>query len=505
MSSGLISPKITETIALPPTENIQHALGANHDIRSGLDELIDNAIDAGAENIRILFHVFGHNLAQIVIHDDGRGMSAEKMRHVLRLGGHEAESESTIGIYGMGLKEGSYANADTVTVVSRVRGAFPAGLQLKKTSFAAGILDEASLTKIWNLRDQLIELKRGTTIVWNDLADVYAGPDESEGVRFLQNVLERVRQHVGIRYHRFLSQGELSIKLFTAYDESAPVPTPAIRPIDPCGYRKSGATGYPKKLTVDGEPTNPGFTAHIWTNRSKTSEFELEGRDDLGHQGFYIYIADRLITQGGWRGLQDPKKNLKLLRIVIDDPRVIEEYITISPQKGSVRPTESFYRFIKTLRVVGDSAWGFDDVCADAAEVLRLSNVKSGKAAPIAEGGVGLTPAVRDLIEEIAPLKGGDPVNVEWKNLASGEFVVVDSTKNTVYMNQEYRAAIVGGRGSKYDAPLVRTLVYLLFNYAATSKRTAKNKANIELWSQILGAAAEQEKLASERRREIYY
>ena len=501
MSSDLISLEITETIALPPTENIQHALGANHDIRSGLDELIDNAIDAGADNIRIVFHVVGHHLAQIATHDDGRGMSAEKMRHVLRLGGHEVESESTIGIYGMGLKEGSYANADTVTVVSRVRGAFPAGLQLKKTSFAAGVLDEASLTKIWNLRDQLVELKRGTTILWNDLVEVYDGPDESEGIRFLQNTLELVRQHVGIRYHRFLAQDGLSIKLFTAYDGSAPVPTPAIRPIDPCGYRKSGAPEYPLKLTVDGDPTNPGLTAHIWTNRSKTSEFELEGRDDLGHQGFYIYIADRLITQGGWSGFQDARKNLKLLRIVIDDPRVIEQYITISPQKGSVRPAEGFHRFIKSLRVIGDPTRDFDDVCTDAAEVLRLSNVKSGNAAPIAEGGAGLAPAVRDMIEEIAPLKGGDPVNVEWKNLPSGEFAAVDSTKNTVYMNQKYRAAIVGVRGSKHDAPLVRTLVYLLFNYAATSKRTAKNKANIELWSQILGAAAEQEKLAAERRR----
>ncbi|MCG7233569.1 ATP-binding protein [Corynebacterium sp. ACRQM] len=159
MAQSKSSFEIEKTIHLAPIESIQHALGANHDICSGIDELVDNSIDAKAENICIVFHVDGNKLTQIAVHDDGRGMDAATMERVLRLGGHESQSHSNIGIYGMGLKEGSYANADTVTVLSRVKGQFPAGIQLHKESFTADVLKQQATTAAWNLRDRLVDLK----------------------------------------------------------------------------------------------------------------------------------------------------------------------------------------------------------------------------------------------------------------------------------------------------------------------------------------------------------
>ena len=389
MAAREINAEIEKTIQLPPSEMIQHALGANHDIRSGLDELIDNAIDAQAENIRIVFHVDGFRVVQVAVHDDGVGMDAAKMERVLRLGGHEASSANNIGIYGMGLKEGSYANADTVTVVSRVKGQFTSGIQLEKESFAAGLLNQKSLTSIWNLRNGLLGLKHGTSIIWTNLVEIYQGDDETEGFAFLSTTIEKIRKHLGIRYHRFLDSERVNIKIFTIYDDFNPVLNPAIEPINPCGYRKSGDKEYPKHLTVDGKSSGLGVTAHIWTNKSKTDQFLLEGKDELGHQGFYVYVADRLITQGGWSGFQEPRKDLKLLRVVIDDHRVVKKYITVSPQKGSVRLTEDFHRFVDSLRTTDASKSTFEDVCDDALETLRFSNRRSGKATPIAEGGRG--------------------------------------------------------------------------------------------------------------------
>ena len=493
MAGRGVNTDIEATIQLDPSEQIQHALGANHDIRTGLDELVDNSIDAEAKNIRIVFHVDGFRLVQIAVHDDGVGMDFAKMKRVLRLGGHETKAQKNIGIYGLGLKEGSYANADLVTVASRVKGQFASGIQLKKQTFAAGVLRQQSLTKIWNLRDRLVGLKHGTTIVWNDLSTVYQGPDEAEGLAFLSSTIEKIRQHLGIRYHRYLKSNRVTIKMFTIYDGDEPVPNPEIKAVDPCGYRKSGNQAYPRTLTVGGQKGAPGVTAHIWTNKSKTDQFLLEGRDELGHQGFYVYMANRLITQGGWSGFREARKELKLLRLVIDDPRVVERYIVVSPQKGAVRLEEGFHRFVESLRADDGSGDTFEDVCTDAAEVLRLSNRHSGKATPIAEGGRGLAPAVKAAIEDYAPLKSGAPVNVQWADLEVGEFVSVDSTESTVYLNSFYREMLNAGNSTFTDAPLVKTLVYLLFNEAASSKRTAKSRANIELWSKILATAAEEQ------------
>ncbi|MDO5032431.1 ATP-binding protein [Corynebacterium sp.] len=489
----LDSSEISKTIELPPSESIHQALGANHDLCSGIDELVDNSIDANAQNVCIVFRVAGFRLEQIDIHDDGLGMDAAKMERVLRLGGHEAHSDNNIGIYGMGLKEGSFANADAFTVASRVKGHFATGIRLQKDSFVAGVLNERALTPIWNLRSGLVSPKHGTTVVWNALSGIYEGNDEAEANAYLSTTIEKLRKHLGIRYHRFLEQERVSLRIFVVYDGDGPHETPSVSPINPCGYRKSGHKNYPRRLSIGGSPNAHGLTVHIWTNRSKLDEFQLESKDDLGHQGFYVYIADRLITQGGWFGFQEPRKDYKLLRVVIDEPEVIRQYITISPQKGSVRLAEDFHRFMESLRVVGGDDASFEQVCSDAVEVLRNSNRRSGNPDPLAEGGQGLAPSIKRAIEDEAVIKTSDPVSVVWTSIPSGEFVEVDANQSVIWLNKDYRKLLNPGRGTFNDAPLVKTLVYLLFGDIATSKKTAKAKANASLWSKLLTVAAEEQ------------
>lgn len=493
MSQVEITTEITSTIELVPTEAIQHALGANHDARSGIAEIIDNSIDAGARNIAIVFQVDGFRLVQVAIHDDGIGMSEFKMEDVLRLGGHEANSRRNIGRYGMGMKEGSFANAETLTVVSKQLGAATTGFQLNKSNFLAGRLNERSLTQVWNLRNDIISLKNGTSIIWNHLNSTYEGNDEKEGLNFLSSTIESIRLRLGIRYHRFLENKSLSIKMFTRWDEDSPVANPDIQAINPFGFSRSGHKAYPKELTVRGDVNAPGVKAYIWPNRSDRAGFLLESKDELGHQGFYIYDADRLITQGGWSGFRKEKKEQKLLRIVIDNPRVINEYLTISPQKGSVRLSEDFHRFMGSLRDPENKDLGFDSVCQDAAEVLKKSNRKSGVADPLAEAGTGIAPRIRAAIEDNASLKKTEPVSVIWGSVHSGDFVKVNSKNNQIVINSEYRKLLNPGRGSLNDAPLVKTLLFLLFNEPATKKETGKMRANVELWTSILNAAVEEQ------------
>lgn len=493
MSSREISNDIEHVVALPPTEGIHHALGANHDLVTGLDELIDNAIDAHAQNVVLHFHVDGFRLVQIGIHDDGTGMSVQQMQEILRLGGHQAQNKKNIGRYGMGMKEGSFSNAEIVTVVSRQRGQHSVGYELRKGSFDAGVLGERSIMDVWNLRADMLTLKHGTSIVWNSLTDVYRDEDESQGLGFISSTLEKIRRHIGIRYHRFLERGDLNVSMFTRWDDADWAPNPAVKPINPVGYSRSARKDYPRTLTVGGKPGAPGVTAHIWTNRSTKDEFILEGKDAMGHQGFYFYDADRLLTSGGWSGFRRNSKDTKLLRIIIDDPQVINEYVMVSPQKRSVRLSEGFHRFIDSLRDVEDSEYTFDVVCADARDVLRESNQKSGNADQISEAGVGIAPEVKRAVEERARLRLTDPIDIKYKPLPSDDFVEIDQPNHCIYINSKYRKLLNPGRGSLNDAPIVKTLLYLLFNDAAVQKRTKKSNANVEVWNALLTAAAQAE------------
>lgn len=480
-------------VTLPPTEAIHNAVGSNHDIKTGIDELIDNAIDAGAHKIVLLLHIDGHRLVQIGIHDDGIGMNTAFMKDVLRLGGHQARNDKNIGRYGIGLKEGSFSNANKVTIVSRRRGEHAAGFELQRSTFDAGILDERSAINVWNLRADFVELKHGTSIVWNDLRNVYNGNDAEHGVQFIGDIVEKIRKHVGIRYHRFLADGRVAVAIFTRWDDMDWQPTPEVKAIDPFGYRKTSKSAFPKVLSVSGEKDAPRIEAHVWNNHSKMDEFNLEAKDQLGHQGFYFYDADRLLTHGGWSGFMTLRKELKLLRIVVDDSRIIDKYVTVSPQKGSVHLSEGFHRFVDSLRVVGRPDEGFREVCEQAKMLLRASNAKSSKADPLSQAGNGIASSVKRVVDDEANLRLADPVHVKYKALKDDQFVEIDNTNECIYINKKYRKLINHGHNEWTDAPLVKTLLYLLFNNAASQKRTGKMNANIETWSSILEAAVKEQ------------
>ena len=498
--------EVANTIELPPSAAVNIALGSNHDIVTGLDELIDNSLDAEARSVVIVFHVEHFRLQRISIHDDGIGMSRDTLTRVLRLGGHEAYSHTrNIGRYGIGMKEGSFANARRTTVVSRVRGQEQNGVRLRRDSFTADVLTERTVSQLWNLRAELQTLHHGTSIIWDDLVENYQGKDQQEGRKLFSNLLEKLRKHIGIRYHRRLQSGEVTIQFRSQWDDLSPAPTPAPRPIDPFDYMHSGRKGYPRTLTLDGVPDAPAITAHIWTNRSAKVEYKLTSNDPMGHQGFYVYDADRMITCGDWCGYQTPKKELKLLRIEISDPRVLNDYLTISPQKGSVRLEESFRQFISRLRDPEDPSVDFDQVLSDATETLKDANRRSSKADLLAVPGLGLAGAIKDVIWENDRLKDNDPLKIVWGQVESGDFLEVhrqtgSSNKNPkLVLNQDYRPLFASSKDDIDDAPLVKALVYLLFGDIATKKSGAKAQANENLWIDILNAAAEE----TQQRQEI--
>nr|WP_255568536.1 ATP-binding protein [Corynebacterium mendelii] len=482
-------------------------MGANHDLFTGIDELIDNSIDAHATKIAVVFYLSDMRMVQIAIHDDGDGMSKETLEKVLRLGSHEARSSTNIGRYGMGMKEGSYANAGLTTIVSRVRGHYGHGYRLNKQTLEAEILSEKSVNRVWNLRDSVIGPNRGTTIVWNQLVRTYQGNKIDEARAFVSSTLERLRKHIGIRYHRFLESDRLDVSFHNVVDEFVPGLAAGPKAISPFAYRRSGDPDYPRTLTLDGKKDGPAVTAHIWPNRSRTDNFNLEAKDELGHQGFYIYDANRLITHGGWHGYRQAAKDTKLLRLEISSPELLDStYMTISPQKGSVRLTPEFHDLVDRLKDPSDPSVTFATVVADAREALRASNSRSADADPIPDVTKDFPTAPKEVIWETEKFIPGGQVKIEWGTVEDGGFVAVDPEAHTITVNDSWREALAhttatGSAASNPgdEAPLLKTLLYLAFGQIAVSTRmSAKAKANLELQMSILNAAADVDPLLND-------
>ena len=494
-------------VALPPTENLFRSLTVNHSLKTGLDELIDNAIDARAKNIALVFHFEGHHITSIRVHDDGSGMKKADLYQALRLGAHISNSDNTIGIYGVGMKEGSLSNAREFDVCTRSAGQRVSGLRLYENASEALILDEKELTSVWNERSQIgpMDLGQGTSIVWSKLRKNYTGESSNEGAKFIQTVMDEVRRHISVRYHRYLRgyevnemtenprcpgnikrarladqsnpRASVSIRIYACWDDDPPCKTAQPIAIDPFNYKKSGLKGYPRRLTVNGNVNATGITVHIWPNYSKSESFTLESKDPMGHQGFYVYSGDRLITHGGWFSFANLSGVKKLLRIEIDDPELAKRYMSISPQKASVQLTPEFTTFMASLRDPENIEVDWNYVLKDAERAVKMSNIKAQDCTPLPEPGRGLSPVLREAIWEGDRIKGGDAVDIYWGKITGEDFIALDSN-NGVVLNAEYRQMFVGGRGSKYDAPVLRTLVWLVFGDIASAGRLSQKKSS---------------------------
>ena len=78
-----------------------------------------------------------------------------------------------------------------------------------------------------------------------------------------------------------------------------------------------------------------------------------------------------------------------------------------------------------------------------------------------------------------------------WFKVKGDNFVAIDPRKRTIYINERYRSFLNEGKSSLNDAPLVKTLLYLLFNDQVSAGRsTRESQATVEMLTEVINAAA---------------
>jgi hypothetical protein len=92
---------------------------------SALAELVDNSIQAGAENIHVAFekNKSGAKVTSLAVIDDGHGMIPDMIRFAVMWGGtHRENDREGIGRYGYGLPSASVSQGTRFTVYSAPKG-----------------------------------------------------------------------------------------------------------------------------------------------------------------------------------------------------------------------------------------------------------------------------------------------------------------------------------------------------------------------------------------------
>lgn len=487
---------LTGSVKLPPAPRSLEALGRNHELEEALAELVDNSIDAGARQILVRFVRRGASLQRLVVVDDGSGMDEITIDIAMTLGGEREYEGHEIGRFGAGLKAASFSQADTLTVFTRSAAAPAAGRRWKLSEatadFSCQIIDAAFSARQLDSEWELPPSSTGTLVCWDDVRGFPQAVSEEETDKFLQSAFSKIRTHLGLIYHRLIESGRVRIYIDMEDVDEGLGQRIEVSPIDPFAYPRSGSPAWPKLLEVPELDLPLTLDCHVWPGRSSLEPFRLDG-DLLARQGLYVYLNDRIVQRGGWNGLVHPDRQLNVARIRVDINGDIAGFLAVKPEKNGIEPGPRFGRLIGDAKASDDAT--FDTFLAAARDATITSNRRQSVRASRLPAGQGFDPMVRRVIEREIPLKDEEPVSIRWCPMDGDEFLVVDREDSVLWLNKRYRAALLGKRaGSLNDLPMVKTLLYLLYEEIFTGQNVGpRDRDNLELWAELLKTAAKAE------------
>ncbi len=488
-------------VELPPDPRVLDGLGRNHSLETALADLVDNSIDAGATDVLIRLVRHCGQLRALCVADNGRGMSPEAIDAAMTVGGQRKYQPEDLGHFGLGLKAASFSQAHTLTVMSKAANRSAVGRQWKvsrdQLSFLADVvpteISEEELTRPWHIPWAGV----GTVVRWDDLIGFPITDDALRVEQFVTHTAESISHHLGLVFHRILEGGRVRIAFDTEDVENGAVGLrfPVV-PLDPMGYQRSGRAGYPKDLVSKGEP-KIRFRCHIWPGRSNLPEFKLPGGPER-RQGLYIYRRGRLLHAGGeWGGLTAPGKRLQLARVEVDIDDDLSRLFRMNAEKSRVMMGAEFTHTAESA--VAEDGTTFATYLENAEEAFRESRRRRRQRRRMLPPGSGFTPLLRKAIADEVPfLDDNHSISIRWKRFESynDDFFELDREGRTLWLNDRYRPALLGERrGGLNDVPVLKALLYLLMEDAFQGNWLGpKDKDNLELWQEILTAAAKSAK-----------
>lgn len=336
--------------AIPEAASMIETLRAiGYNLEAAVADIIDNSITAGATHITIQRYWRGGQ-SVISIMDNGCGMNNEELIHAMRPGAQnplEERDEKDLGRFGLGLKTASFSQCRKLSVLSK---------KDSQLSYWTWDLDYVALCKKWNLirwipeefANALDEVASGTIVIWTDIDRLLPlNTLKSNDVmkeRF-SRVLERVRSHISMTFHRFIESKEIT--LIWGSQE--------IKGWNPFYAEEPKTQPFPEDH-LPGGVTMKGFVLpHKANFSSETSYSSAEGpKGWSGQQGFYVYRGKRLLLAGDWLGLFRKEEHNKLARIMIDLPNSQDAEWQIDIKKSKAYPPancrEQIEQYAKQVR-----------------------------------------------------------------------------------------------------------------------------------------------------------
>jgi hypothetical protein len=306
-----------------------------YSIETAVADIIDNSISATARNVWVNFSWEGSE-TWLSIKDDGHGMNNSEVIQAMRPGSKnplEQRGIKDLGRFGLGLKTSSFSQCRMLSVISKEKNQEPA--------FWTWDLDFVNKSGKWDLiayipnedvfGAEIRALKSGTIVVWNNIDRLVKNfhPDDNKALDKFLFIMEQVKKHLAMVFHRFIETGKLKI-----YFQDREV-----KGWNPFLPGEAATQGFPEEPLQSGRVSVKGY---VLPHKSKISEEvfkDAEGSKGWsGQQGFYIYRNERLLLAGDWLGMFRKEEHYKLARIQINLPNSLDAEWQIDIKKSIARP-----------------------------------------------------------------------------------------------------------------------------------------------------------------------
>lgn len=343
----------------PDPQLMESMRAVGYTLETAIADIIDNSITAGGNLIDIRFTAAPE--PRIAIIDNGFGMDNETLLDAMKLAGRPPSIQRKpydLGRFGLGLKTASLSQVRSLTVATKH------GKALRAVRWD---LDHLKVTRKWSLQvldkveiqalpwiDNLDLYETGTLVVWENLDQLHAHPEQVES--HLDALMMRVRDHLSLVFHRFTASKmpPLSNPLVLRIN-GAPVPK-----IDPFLTAHRGTqVGLEETIEVDGDiiRVQPYTLPHISKLSGADRRTALVAGSLRDSQGFYVYRAGRLVLWGTWFRIM-PRDDLgKLARVRVDMPNTLDHLWALDIKKSSAVPPPEVTRRLKQIaeKIVGPS------------------------------------------------------------------------------------------------------------------------------------------------------
>jgi len=475
---------VARVVELTPDESITDAIGRGHTLMTAVADIIDNSLDAKAENIRIRFLVDDDRVVAVRIRDDGIGMTPPVLQDAMTLGKQQTRSVAALGHFGIGLKAASLSQALTLTVYSRNYFGDPCAMRIRRGSFNGEVLNGSAAESgyEWDARGPA---STGTVVEWQNLEGVNQSQLATERRSWLERTIASLLQTLGLTFHRIIQDRGIRITIDT-WDVrvGAPGLPRKVEPRDPFQFHLSGQAGYPTSIAATmSDGARLEAECFILPPRSDSPSAWLLGRNPVEWQGLYVYRHDRLLQAGGWLDVRQDDRRLRLARMRINVTEQLERHLRLRHEKSGVTATPEFIAALE--RATNERGVTLDLFRNDAAELYRASNVRKQTVKPAVPVKSGLPDRVIEAVRDEVGERDDDPIRIEWAMLSEGQLYDLQHDRRLLRFNLGYRAAL-GGEG----AAIVPTLVYLLLeNNFSKSRLNQVTRDQIDAWQAIASAA----------------